>query len=263
MANMSFPPDAALLQYSQINTLPEADPINVKSLRTWIEDPQLGKRQISGSGSATWGKLLSDPDSQPPPLTQEFFDVLRSAFQSNKTEKDDLDLVVPCRVDKLDGFTRWIATKFVPLWQHYKDRKKPLWKILWMEFRSRKEVKEVDAEKYHPSAESEKKDKRGPSIKQIILHPFQRNKPKESQAVKSVPTIQTYSENNIRRFTSHVATIIACLLPIVAIGVLSTMHRTPEIIGFITLFVAIFAIGLMCVADAGTKRTDIFTATAA
>jgi hypothetical protein len=262
MADMSFPPDAALLQYSQINTLPEADPLNVKSLRTWIEDPQLGDMVISGPGSETWGELLPVSDSQPPPLTQEFFDVLRSAFQSKKPEKDDLDLVVPCRVEKLDGFTRWIATKVVPLWQHYKDRKKSLWRILWMELGSRKETKEAGEEKYHPSAKSDKSAFTLPSMKQIILHPFQRNKPKENQA-KSVPTIQTYSENNIRRFTSHVATIIACLLPIVAIGVLSTMHRTPEIIGFITLFVGIFAIGLMCVADADTKRTDIFTATAA
>ncbi|KAE8447982.1 hypothetical protein EG329_009905 [Mollisiaceae sp. DMI_Dod_QoI] len=253
---------AALLQYSQINSLPEADPINVKSLRTWIEDPQLGNMPISGPGSATWGKLLARSDSQPSPLTQEFFDVVWSLFGSKQPEKDDLDLVVPCKVEKLDGFTRWIATKVVPFWQHYKDRKSSFWKILWTEIRGK--AKEVDEEKDHSSAKTRKTRKKSSSIKERIFWLFSWNKGNEKPPeAKSVPTIQTYSNKSMRKITLRAATLIACLLPIVAIGVLSTMHRTAEIIGFITLFVAIFAIGLMCVADADTKRTDIFTATAA
>ncbi len=153
-----------------------------------------------------------------------------------------------------------------PLWQHDMDKtqKASLWKMLWTEFRNRKKAKQVDEEKDHSSEKHGTPREKSLSIRERILWLFSWNKGKETPLeAKVVPTIQTYSNNNIRKFTSHVATIIACLLPIVAIGVLSTMHRTAEIIGFITLFVGIFAIGLMCVADADTKRTDIFTATAA
>jgi hypothetical protein len=41
------------------------------------------------------------------------------------------------------------------------------------------------------------------------------------------------------------------------------MHTTAELLGFIALFTAIFAIGLMVLTDSGTSRTEIFTATAA
>jgi hypothetical protein len=65
------------------------------------------------------------------------------------------------------------------------------------------------------------------------------------------------------RFTNYVATIIACLLPIVGIVVLSKLHTRSKILGFIALFTAIFAIVIMLSTDATTKRTEIFTATAA
>jgi uncharacterized Tic20 family protein len=64
-------------------------------------------------------------------------------------------------------------------------------------------------------------------------------------------------------FTSFVTTIVACLLPTAAIAILATIHSEAKIIGFIGLFTAIFAMGLMGLANSGTSRTDIFTATAA
>jgi len=65
------------------------------------------------------------------------------------------------------------------------------------------------------------------------------------------------------RFTNHVATVIACLFPIIGIVVLSKIHTQAKILGFIALFTAVFAIGLMILTDSKTSRTDIFTATAA
>jgi hypothetical protein len=65
------------------------------------------------------------------------------------------------------------------------------------------------------------------------------------------------------QFTSAVATVIACVLPTVAIAILSKMHSMPEILGFIGLFTTLFAVGLMLLTDAGTSRVEIFTATAA
>jgi len=60
-----------------------------------------------------------------------------------------------------------------------------------------------------------------------------------------------------------VATIIACLLPTVAITVLSKIHETGQRLGAIAGFTALFAAGLMCLTKAGTSRVEIFTATAA
>lgn len=76
-------------------------------------------------------------------------------------------------------------------------------------------------------------------------------------------TVETYSGKSMLQFTSRVATIIACLLPTVAIAVLSKIHDTGPRLGAIAGFTAIFAAGLMGLTDAGTSRVEIFTATAA
>jgi hypothetical protein len=76
-------------------------------------------------------------------------------------------------------------------------------------------------------------------------------------------TLNTYREGPMLRFTSFVATIIACLLPTVAIAVLAQLHTTAELLGIIAVFTAVFAAGLMLLVDSGTSRVEIFTATAA
>ena len=65
------------------------------------------------------------------------------------------------------------------------------------------------------------------------------------------------------RFTASVATVVACVLPTVAIGVLTTAHGNTEKLLYIGGFTALFAIGLMFFTDANTTRVQIFTATAA
>ncbi|KAH7011101.1 hypothetical protein EDB80DRAFT_384078 [Ilyonectria destructans] len=75
--------------------------------------------------------------------------------------------------------------------------------------------------------------------------------------------LETYSEMKMLRFTSAVATVVACLLPTLAIGVLTTAKGTLQKLGYIAGFTAMFSIGLMWLTDAGTSRVQIFTATAA
>jgi hypothetical protein len=65
------------------------------------------------------------------------------------------------------------------------------------------------------------------------------------------------------RFTSGVAMVIACILPTVAIGILTTAQTTMQKLLYIGGFTALFAIGVMGLTDAGTSRVNIFTATAA
>jgi hypothetical protein len=57
--------------------------------------------------------------------------------------------------------------------------------------------------------------------------------------------------------------IIACVLPTVAIGVLTTAQTTVERLRYIGGFTALFAIGVMWFSDAKTPRVNIFAATAA
>lgn len=76
-------------------------------------------------------------------------------------------------------------------------------------------------------------------------------------------TIEIYREGRILRFTSFITTIVACLLPTVAIAVLAQLHTTAQLLGLIAVFTAVFAGGLMLLVDSGTSRVEIFTATAA
>ena len=64
------------------------------------------------------------------------------------------------------------------------------------------------------------------------------------------------------RFTSAVATVVACLLPTLAISILTTARGITEILLYIGGFTALFAIGLMVLAT-DTSMVQIFTATAA
>ena len=75
-------------------------------------------------------------------------------------------------------------------------------------------------------------------------------------------TFETHSEKNMQRFTAAVATVVACLLPTLAIGVLTTARGMTQILLYIGGFTALFAIGLMILAK-DTSTVQIFTATAA
>jgi len=89
-------------------------------------------------------------------------------------------------------------------------------------------------------------------------------KAKQSKITDSeMPTINSYREGPMLRFTSFIATIVACLLPTVAIAVLAQLHTTAQLLGIIAVFTAVFAGGLMMLVDSGTSRVEIFTATAA
>jgi len=75
-------------------------------------------------------------------------------------------------------------------------------------------------------------------------------------------TFETHSEKNMQRFTAAVATVVACLLPTLAIGVLTTARGMTQTLLYIGGFTALFAIGLMILAK-DTSTVQIFTATAA
>jgi hypothetical protein len=95
------------------------------------------------------------------------------------------------------------------------------------------------------------------------------NGSKKPEKYETAEEIQIWSVWRLTAFTTFISrsnfvtTIVASLLPIVAIVVLSKLHKQSMILGFIALFTSLFTIGLTFLAPSGTSRTEIFTASAA
>ncbi|KAJ8065317.1 hypothetical protein OCU04_006008 [Sclerotinia nivalis] len=246
--------DDALLQYSQITALPRADPYNVETLRVWLK--RVGDHCIIGPAACTWGDY-TESVRKVKPLKWQFTSLLRSMFWPTAPEPDLLDLVVPRQGHKVDSLTRWVANEFVPFWHSLKQTLR------------RKKVKTASEETGLPTTETKSNSSVGEVKTQRSFRSWLAHRNNSTGAIKgdsnskSRTGLTVYSEARMLRFTSSIATVIACLLPTVAIAVLSSLQSTVEILGVIAAFTAIFAIGLMFLTDAGTSRVEIFTATAA
>lgn len=228
--------DDALLQYSQVSALPKADAYNVETLRVWLRD--VGNYPIEGPGDETWGDLTPLP-KDPKPLFTQFLLLLRNLVWSPKPQKGkaNLDLIVPRPGHKVDGLTLWVANEFVPFYQNLK--------VAIHEFATKRRRECLPL----PNSGS-----RSNSVTTTSTASAEKEEP---------ATLNTYSEDRMLRFTSSVATVIACLLPTLAIAILAKLHSTGVLLGVIAAFTAVFAIGLMFLTDAGISRVEIFTATAA
>lgn len=148
----------------------------------------------------------------------------------------------------MDSLARWVANEFVPFWHNlrhssqqndgqeeddHSSRNTRKWILPWTE-------KSTPAQLQQPTPEERIKNANAPE-----------------------PTLITYHEDRMLRFTSSVATVLACLLPTIAITVLTLLHTTAQLLGLIAVFTGIFAIGLLFLTDGTTSRVEIFTATAA
>ncbi|RDW57282.1 hypothetical protein BP5796_12732 [Coleophoma crateriformis] len=230
----------ALLQYSQITAFPEADCFNLKTLRKWLCGKRVDKIPINGPGSKCWGDCIAPEEEsvkKTASVPRQLLHVLCSLFWVQKPEKNDLDLIVPRKGDRPDGLTLWIANELVPFWENLKNS-------------------------WHAFLKSDN------SILPCIERPGEAERKRTSEGDKEhanevEPTLNTYRGSRMLRFTSYVATLVACLLPTVAITALSQVHATNQLLGLIAAFTAIFAIGLMFLTGGTTSRVEIFTATAA
>ncbi|KAF7930138.1 hypothetical protein BELL_1130g00020 [Botrytis elliptica] len=244
----------ALLQYSQITALPRADPYNVETLRVWLK--RVGKNCISGDAARVWGNYTENI-GEAKALRWQFIGLMRSIFWPPASKPDNLDLIVPRQGHTVDGLTTWVANEFVPFWHSIKQAVR------------QKMVKTASEGNGLPTTENKSHaflEKRESSRSSRFW--FYRRKSTFSteegdQKSKDRTGLTVYSEARMLRFTSAVATVIACLLPTVAIAVLSSLESTRELLGVIAAFTAIFAMGLMFLTDASTSRVEIFTATAA
>ena len=261
--------DEALLQYSQISALPQPESYNMKNFRRWLRHEGGANMVIGGKGEQhTWGDLRKDPFEGKPGLWKQFWRLIWNFIWTQPQSSDDLDLVATRPSGKIDGFTRWVAGYLIPFYKEfcqYREQRKE---------DKRKNQGNSDAEKnaknttcipfygelheYH-KRRKEEKIKRQPRSKGT-RSPDPKNWVKK---VEKGDTIETWSEKGMLRFTSGVSTVIACLLPVVAITVLSQVHGTRNLLLCLASFAVIFAVGLIFLTNGTSSRVEIFTATSA
>jgi hypothetical protein len=247
--------DDALLQFSQISELEKADPHNVECLRQRLQD--VGECSLAGSGCNTWGKLYGEKKKQAR-LRRLFLNLftnhdspLESQSEDNKDKSHfNEDLIVPRRC-KTDALTLWVAKKFVPFYHAL--------------FKAQHQSNSNDPD---PEA-AEKKSSVGSSnrtgscaSKSWASFSSKTLREPTSHHEKNQNTVTYYSKVWMIFIASTITTVVASLLPIVAITILTKIHTMGETLGIIALFTALFAIGLSVLAREST-RVEIFTATAA
>jgi hypothetical protein len=223
-----------MLLYTKINDLPEPETFSVNNLLKWLK---LANYPVSGPGENSWGDV-NTLDGDPPPLWQQFRRLVRTIFYEREADKVHLDLIMPRKNKEVDGLTKWVYSQGVPFWEGVC--------VKWIHFWEPTErlpqwLSDLGRRVSDASQDS--------------------NKSEGTMEEKS--NIVTYRVKRLVAFTTFVTTIVASLLPILAIVVLSGIHKQRMILGFIALFTGLFTMGLMILTPSGTSRTEIFTASAA
>ena len=250
--------DEALLQYSQISALPEPETYDMKSFRKWLRHEEAGKFSIRGGGEqSTWGNLYENPDADKPTLWKQFRELLRNLIWMPPGSSDNLDLVMTKPSGRIDGFTRWVACYLIPFYEEfrvYREKRKADKRLSQVNSDVEKNANDTNCIPSHGKLYQCREKRQEEKFK----------KPdKWVKKVKKEETIETWSEKGILKFTSGVSTVIACLLPVVAITVLSQVQGTRNLLLCLAGFAVIFTVGLMFLTNGTSSRVEIFTATSA
>ncbi|KAF1972000.1 hypothetical protein BU23DRAFT_364109, partial [Bimuria novae-zelandiae CBS 107.79] len=228
----------ALLQYSQICALPDPEPFNMRTLRKWIRHERYGNFKIRDQNGpvSTWGLLQKNSDDDLGSLWSQFRKLLWGllSLRGPAKSKRDPDLALTAPQSQIDGLTHWLATELTPFRRALTKKRKA--------------------------------NRKSSDIEQTVG-----NDPKNSKAsvapwaakVRKEETLVSWSENSALRWTSGISTIVACLLPVVAISVLSQLRGLKALLLCLAGFTLVFALGLVVLTQGVRKNTDIFTATAA
>lgn len=221
--------DKALLQYSKICALPDPEPFNMRTLRKWLRNEQCANFQVRGRDGLenTWGNVYEDPDAEAGGLWKQFFRLIWALICARMPSNGDLDLAATAPQTKVDGLTRWVAAEFIPFQRALQKKRE--------ERKQRNQDVELRAA---PG---------GASV----------------APVKKEETLVSWSEKGALRVTSGISTLVACLLPVIAITVLSQLHGLRQLLICLAGFAVIFALGLIFLTQGTSSRTEIFAATAA
>ncbi|KAK3987001.1 putative isoleucyl-tRNA synthetase [Cladorrhinum sp. PSN332] len=224
----------ALLQYAQVSALPSPSRRNMKELVRWIVAPLAGNFKVKGCGSEVWGNKYEKAEADPS-LPRQFLNLLLSIVKSNDTPVSRPDLVAPRGRKSVDGMTRWIAEEVLPFWFNLTEKRQD---------KKDKTNSQEDEEKPGPHTEhAERPHAENQELKDLKLY------------------ITSYSGLTLLRFTSNLTTLFACMLPMAAIGILSTVETLSHRLALIASFTAVFCAGLMMLTE--ITRVQVFTATSA
>ncbi|KAK4187142.1 putative isoleucyl-tRNA synthetase [Podospora australis] len=234
----------ALLQYSQISSLPEPSRRNMNTLLSWLVSPEACNFNVTGTGSNAWGDMYARQavGFKKPSLASQFFGLLLSIVTPRPEPPSVQNLVAPRGRRSVDGLSRWIAEEAIPFWAAVKEA----WK--------NRKVKK--------SQEEEEGNAQTPAVLESVLTVYSEKKdPAEELKDLKLNFIDSYSGSSILGFSTKLTTLFACMLPMVAIGVLYVVENLSRRLGLIAGFTAIFCNGLMMVAE--VTRVQVFTATSA
>jgi len=225
----------ALLQYAQVSALPDANRRDVGELVNWIRMPDRGNFSIVSYGSEVWGDLFGDPKgnlSFAELFSQAWEGFLsRVMFWRPRPPRTRSDLVAPRPGVKIDAVAGWIAYTLIP----------------WMSCFAARVAEMVGNMRAFSKRTSDAEA--GP-----------RTRPK--RPLDDIIPIPVAAVNKV---TSLIATVVACVLPTVAIGVLTTTTSTDSTLHkllWIGSFTILFALGLTAFTNE-VSRVQIFMAAAA
>ncbi|KAK4173748.1 putative isoleucyl-tRNA synthetase [Triangularia setosa] len=223
----------ALLQYSQVSSLPEPSTHNMRQLVKWLRSPDGADLKVCGLGSDAWGNQNMEPEE--PSLPRQFLNLI--SFWRKTEPPTRADLVSPRGRKDVDGLTRWLAEEYIPFKEAVRKARK----------------QEVPDDSL-PSSTREASEKMSASHVEDLE---EKRRQKESRTDK----IKTYSGTTLLKLTYRGTTLVACMLPIVAILCLSIVPELYHKLAMITCFSILFGIAVMCMTE-GT-RVQVFTATSA
>jgi hypothetical protein len=247
----------ALSQYSKLFEFPKADNCNVDCLRRSAMQICNDGSAVTGPGSQIWGTLSSSSDTHKS-FWKLLFRLFIGLFKSLEDPRPPVDkefqehLIVPRLGKKPDGLTSWVAHCFIPLFHYVWRGGEPTWAGIW----NRLMHNLSSCARLLPLQHQDTTKKRDSNASDTL------NSEGSDFSGVGDGSVTAYSETWIFRVTSIITTIVACLLPVVAIIVLSRVQSMGMILGLIALFNTLFAFGLVLVSS-GSSRVDIFTATAA
>jgi hypothetical protein len=246
--------DVALVQFSKVSAFPEADGSNVVCLRNCAREVVNGFA-ITGPGSQTWGTLGKATVTQKS-LWKLVWGLFVGLFKTQEVKRADVPqefqehLIVPRVGSKPDGLTLWVVYSFIPLFHRvWRGCGEPTWAKLWGGVQGPLSSYCLPRHRQDSSASTVSTAgtavSRGSNLSKV-----------------GDKNLTAYSKSWILRVTSILTTIVACLLPVIAIVVLSKVHSMGMILGLIAIFNSVFAFGLVLISS-GSSRVEIFTATAA
>jgi len=237
--------NAALLQFSKVAALREANSCNIRTLGGCVKKVTKDGTALTGDGAFTWGDFRK-ASAEEKPLVELFWGLFIGFFVSPDDERKPTPnefqehLIAPHKGKKPDGLTQWVIQRFIPFYNQLRNK-------YLVSLRH----------KLFPVKQSRTDVEKSSSVSSSAP-------PNSTDTLEKSVTgnLTAYSGAWIVRITSIMTTIVACLLPVVAITVLAWVRSMGLILGLIALFTAIFAFGLVLLSSS-SSRVEIFTATAA